>query len=120
MLVKKKTIGNFGEQLACNFLAKRGYEIISRNERVGHREIDIIASLNGKLIFFEVKTLAGIKTSPAEDSLSRSQIETIKQAVNLYCRNHKIKAGSTRLDFICVNINSFTKMAKLKHYADIC
>jgi putative endonuclease len=119
MLAKKKTIGNFGEELACNFLTKRGYRIVGRNERVGHRELDIIAAASGKTIFVEVKTLAGANASPAENALSRSQIETIKKAIHVYCWKNKIKGSNVRLDFVCININKFTKTAKLKHYADI-
>ena len=120
MLTKKKTIGNFGEQLACEFLVKRGYQIVSQNERSGHKELDIIARLGKMIVFVEVKTLAGTNSAPAEEALSRDQVETIKKAINSYCCRHRIKDGSTRFDFIAVNINRFTKTVRLKHYIDIC
>ena len=120
IITKKKTIGNFGEQLACEFLVKRGYQIVSRNERCGHKELDIIARLDKMIVFVEVKTLVGSNLAQAEDALSRGQIETIKKAINTYCRWHRIKDGSIRFDFIAVNINRFTKIVRIKHYADIC
>ena len=38
---QKQTIGKVGEDLAEEFLVNKGYEIIQRNYRYGHGEIDI-------------------------------------------------------------------------------
>jgi putative endonuclease len=118
MLTIKKTIGNFGEQLARDFLIRRGYKIIDCNKKVGRREIDIIAANNGTLVFVEVKTLVSI-TAAAEEALSRRQIEIIKKAISLFCRDKRIDLGKTRLDFICIKIDRFSRKANLKHYRDI-
>jgi len=119
MLTAKKTIGNFGEQIARDFLARRGYKIIDSNKKIGRREIDIITAINGTMVFVEVKTLATAWLTPAEEMLTRRQIEIIKKAIHLYCRNYRINMDNTRLDFISININRQTKKAKLKHYLDI-
>ena len=47
--------GKYGEQLAAEFLSENGYEIIERNYRYKHAEIDIIARQGEALIFVEVK-----------------------------------------------------------------
>jgi putative endonuclease len=120
MLTVKKTIGNFGEQLACDFLVRRNYRIIDRNKKVGRREIDIIAADNGVVVFVEVKTTAMVMTSAAEEALSRGQIETIKKAISLFCRSNRIDLNKTRLDFICIKINRFSQKAILRHYRNIC
>jgi putative endonuclease len=119
VLTVKKTIGNFGEQLACDFLIRRGYQIIDRNKKIGRREIDIIAADYGVLVFVEVKTTARIINAAAEEALSRGQIETIKKAISLYCRAKRIDLNKTRLDFICIKINRFSQKAVLKHYRNI-
>jgi len=51
-------IGRQGENLACQFLARRGYRIISRNFRGSGGEIDIVAQKDNTLYFIEVKTSA--------------------------------------------------------------
>lgn len=119
VLTVKKTIGNFGEQLACDFLIRRAYQIIDRNKKIGRREIDIIAANNGVLVFVEVKTTAMIMGAAAEEALSRGQIETIKKAISLYCRGNRIDLNKTQLDFICIKINRFSQKAILKHYRNI-
>ena len=35
--------GKWGEELAADFLRKKGYQIMERNWRFGHRDLDIIA-----------------------------------------------------------------------------
>jgi putative endonuclease len=119
MLTEKKTIGNFGEQLARNFLIARGYRIVDSNRKIGRWEIDIIAENNGLTIFVEVKTLMATELMPAENALTRRQIEILKKAIRFYCWRNKINLNNTRLDFIPININPFTKKAKLKHYQNI-
>ena len=39
----KRTIGNEAEDLACNYLYSKGWEILDRNYYAGHAEVDIIA-----------------------------------------------------------------------------
>ena len=53
---KQPSVGKIGEDLAAKFLEEKGYNIIERNYRFGHGELDIIAEKNNMLIFIEVKT----------------------------------------------------------------
>ncbi len=50
------SLGNAGETAACGYLTSQGYEIICRNYRSEHDEIDIIARKNPYIVFVEVKT----------------------------------------------------------------
>ena len=45
-----------GEDLATEFLTKKGYKILERNFEANQGEIDIIAKDNKELVFVEVKT----------------------------------------------------------------
>ena len=51
----KKNLGNFGENLAAQYLQNHGYRIIERNFKARYGEIDIIASIHNILVFVEVK-----------------------------------------------------------------
>ena len=53
---ENKIKGNLGENIACEYLEKDGYQIITRNFNCFYGEIDIIAIKNSELIFIEVKT----------------------------------------------------------------
>ena len=61
-------IGKLGEDLACRFLMKHGFEVIQRNYLQRCGEIDIIAEKQGALRFIEVK------------SVSRENIDSVSHA----------------------------------------
>ena len=46
MKSKKRTIGDFGEEIALKYLEKKGYQILDRNFLKHYGEIDIIAIKN--------------------------------------------------------------------------
>jgi putative endonuclease len=53
------SLGEAGENLACEELQRRGYAILARRYRRRGGEIDIIADDGGTLVFVEVKTRTG-------------------------------------------------------------
>lgn len=54
--MKKKELGNLGEQIATDYLEKNKYQIIKRNFYCKQGEIDIIAKEKKEIVFVEVKT----------------------------------------------------------------
>ena len=58
-MAKSHDLGRKSEQLAAQYLQARGYTILERNYRVGHKEVDLIVSRNGVIAFVEVKARAG-------------------------------------------------------------
>ena len=54
-----KTLGAYGEDLACELLKRNDYIILERNWSCAAGEADIIALDDGCLVFVEVKTRAG-------------------------------------------------------------
>ncbi len=52
-------LGKLGEDLAAELLIEKGYEILERNWRFRHNEVDIIARKDDLLVIAEVKTRSG-------------------------------------------------------------
>lgn len=50
-----KTLGDFGERKACEYLQKHGYTIIDTQYTSRFGEIDIIATYKHFVVFVEVK-----------------------------------------------------------------
>jgi len=48
-------LGKWGEELAAEYLQEKGYEIIERDWKSGHHDLDIIAKEGGTLVIVEVK-----------------------------------------------------------------
>jgi len=119
MTTLKKTIGNFGEKLACDYLIRKGYQIFANNTKVGQKEIDIIAAIGGLTVFIEVKTSISESDSLSNEALSRGQITTIKKAIQRFCFLNHINLNRTRFDYISITLYRQSKSAKIRHYKDI-
>ena len=55
-MAKHNELGKKGEEIAAQYLSEKGYEILERNWRNRHKEIDIIAKDGNELVIVEVKT----------------------------------------------------------------
>ena len=49
-------LGTWGEQCAVEYLRRKGYVILERDWKSGHRDLDIIAFDGATMVFVEVKT----------------------------------------------------------------
>jgi putative endonuclease len=52
-------LGRRSEGLAATYLESRGYRVLERNYRVGHKEVDLIVRRDRVIAFVEVKARAG-------------------------------------------------------------
>lgn len=53
---ERKTLGRTGEDIACALVSEKGWELLRRNFRAGHKELDIVCRQGNDLRFIEVKT----------------------------------------------------------------
>ena len=58
-MLTTKNIGDYGEQLAVEFLKNKKYKIVGRNIRTKFGEVDILAQYDKKIIICEVKARSG-------------------------------------------------------------
>jgi putative endonuclease len=78
--MSNKEIGNFGENTAVQHLIELGYEILQRNWRYSHLEIDIIASKDNLLHIIEVKTRTSIEFGYPEQFINKQKMQFLKNA----------------------------------------
>jgi len=79
-----QTTGAKGEELAATFLIEKGFTIVERNWRFKQLEVDIIASKNNRLHFFEIKTRTSNKYGKPEESISTKKMNNLKNAAEEY------------------------------------
>lgn len=109
-----KVTGEIGEQLACDFLINKGYEILERNHKQLKTEIDIIAKHQNCLVIVEVKTRSSHFINP-ENAVSRSKQKTLTEAALLYQESKQLTC-EMRFDIIAV-VKSKTE-TEIMHFED--
>lgn len=112
--MKNKTLGNAGEDLACRFLQKSGYEILERNKRYSRFcEIDIIAKFKSTIVFVEVKTRRTDEYGVPFEAITKSKYENICKGVQYYLSENKVK--DYRIDVIGITLKPELKINHIKN-----
>ncbi|MEI6086595.1 MAG: YraN family protein [Bacteroidota bacterium] len=83
-----KEKGDHGEQIASDYLLEKGYQILDRNWRHHHLEVDIIASKEDLLHIIEVKTRHSLRFGRPEESITRDKMTFLKNAAEAYQFQH--------------------------------
>ena len=107
MRENKKT-GDYGEKLAAEYLAEKGYEILETNFRRRTGEIDIVAKDGAYHVFIEVKLRKGIGMGYPREAVGRVKQEKLRKAALLYLSENRIGLPDVRFDvieIICGNDN---------------
>ncbi len=112
-----KELGRAGENLAAEYLAGKGYEIIGRNIMAGHREIDLICLCGGVLVFIEVKTVKSLKYGAADEIFSAKKTRNLRLAAMQYLSSNKSRYRNLRLDLVYVDYSG--NSPQVHHYQDI-
>jgi len=85
--VKKTTAqetGDWGEQIGCDVLVSKGFEVIARNWHSRYGEIDIIAKNDIYIVFAEVKTRKNANHGTAAEFVDESKQEKLRATAELY------------------------------------
>ncbi len=91
-MAKQQTVGAKGESFVADYLRKKGYEILERNWRHHHQELDIIALYEENIVFVEVKTRAASYLSSPLEAVDKKKMRYLIQAADAYIKKHKIDA----------------------------
>ena len=143
MPTKKSQTGQFGEDIACEYLVDKKYKIIERNYRQKWGELDIITKAPDKtLVFVEVKTLSpfdaaqGEQNIKPEDNLTNSKLEKLKRTASLYAGQFQnliddergwridliaitLRPGSVQAPSTCSGLTNSYKNCVITHYENL-
>lgn len=97
-----KTLGLIGEELAAQFLRRRGYKVLMRNYECSLGEIDLVARQKDTLVFVEVKTRSSEEMGlPAEGVTFHKRRQVIKCA-KYYMKRYGLADVPCRFDVVSV------------------
>ena len=83
-MAEHNKFGKESEEMAARWLEENGYEVVHRNWRYKQFELDIIASKNNFLHFFEVKSRHYSAFGHPEDSVKKKKFKNLQRAADEY------------------------------------
>lgn len=96
----KEGLGKKGEELAIQFLQKRGFKILERNFRSPWGEIDIVARERGVLCFIEVKTRKSLRFGQPFESVNGKKQQHLIRAAQAYLLGKNLHHEESRFDVV--------------------
>lgn len=95
--------GSRGENIAVQYLQNLGFEILHRNLRLSHLEIDIVCRDGPQLVFVEVKLASGDKYGHPATWIDERKQEKLRRAAQMYIERYGISGMDIRFDAITIN-----------------
>ena len=128
-----KQVGYLGEEIAADFLKKKGYQILEKNYvpkwmKRGRKEIDIIAKkprrktfgfLRGEnvLVFVEVKSAKELENFYPESKVDFQKKRKLIRIAESYILEKKIKPETKwQIDVIAVEFSKVSGEPRIRHF----
>ena len=110
-------LGKWGEDLAAAYLEKKGYQIIERDWKSGHHDLDIVAKNDNMLVIVEVKTRRSRLFGNPEEAIDYKKRQSLQSAINHYVKSHR-NSGDVRFDIISV-VGTIGSKPEIDHIIDV-
>lgn len=110
-------LGKWGEDLAADYLQRKGYTIIERDWKSGKRDLDIIAQDGNVIVFVEVKTRRNRLFGEPEESVDYHKLQNLRQAISHYVKFKHIRQ-EIRFDIISI-VGTVGTDPDIQHIQDV-
>lgn len=114
--------GRAGEELARDYLTKKGFKIIVSNFYTRFGEIDLIMVDSEVLVFVEVKAKVGEDFGLPEEMITNKKIVQIKNMAKIFVQKNQVlvrKYPAWRLDAVCLVLNKNQEVKRIRHYENL-
>jgi len=114
--------GKAGEEIAAEFLRKKGFKILEQNFNTRYGELDLICVDKNILVFTEVKLKVGEQFGTPEEMVNRRklyQIEQTAQSFLLQNPEYKSRYASYRIDVVAVVVEKSGLVERIDHYENV-
>ena len=92
--------GRLGEEIALKYIISKGGTIVEKNYRTKMGEIDLIARMNGDLVFVEVKSRSNINYGYPCEAVNYKKKRKITNVAKYYILDNSLEDISVRFDVI--------------------
>lgn len=122
MLTDRQELGVAGELIAERWLVARGWEILDRRFRDGHRDLDLVACKidepgAGRLVaFVEVRTRYSTRYGTPEESVGWKKQRELARSARAWIASNRRSGDNYRFDVIGVVLGQGT--TRIEHIPD--
>ena len=114
-MLTAQQLGRWGENVAADHLESIGYEILSRNWRTRHGEIDLVTQIEETIAFVEVKTRRGKNFGLPEEALTKKKADRLTRLAQEYMVQHDLDDVDWRIDLVAVELDQEGKLLRCEH-----
>jgi putative endonuclease len=113
----RRHLGRIGEDLALAHFQRLGFDLVARNHRTRHGEIDLIVYDGRTLVFAEVKTRRATSSgrSPWEALHQRKRRQVRRMAVEFLMEPDRPYTSEMRFDAVGILIDGHGMLVRLDH-----
>lgn len=98
-----RTVGYKAEERAAEFLAGKGYQILTKNFTIRGGEVDLVARDGNILVFVEVKMRSNTSFGSALESITPWKIQALQKTALFYIRRVEWGDKPYRFDLVTMD-----------------
>jgi putative endonuclease len=102
MSMHNQILGVRGERIAERWLQRKGWRVLQRRFRDGHRDVDLIAERLGTVAFVEVKARSGVEFGTPVEAVDWRKRRELVRSARMWISRHGQPGESYRFDVIGV------------------
>lgn len=111
----RQRLGRWGERVAATYLESIGNEVIARNWRCRHGEIDLVLRDRDTIVFVEVKTRRGRDFGAPEEALTPRKAQKLLELGQQYIADHELADSAWRIDLVAVELDQDGHLIRCDH-----
>jgi putative endonuclease len=116
MSAARQAFGELGERIAERWLRLRGWRVVQRRFRSGHRDIDLVVEQAGVVAFVEVKARQGDRFGDPVEAVNWRKQRELGRSARVWIDRHGRKDEAYRFDVVGVLVSG--ERVRIRHVAN--
>ena len=113
MSAARQALGELGERIAERWLVRRGWRVVQRRFRSGHRDIDLVVERDGTVAFVEVKARQGDRFGDPVGAVNWHKQKELGRSARVWVDRHGRPADVYRFDVVGVLVVG--ELVRIRH-----
>jgi putative endonuclease len=113
MSAATQSLGELGERIAERWLRERGWRVMQRRFRSGHRDIDLVVEREGLVAFVEVKARHGDRFGDPVGAVNWRKQKELGRSARVWIARHGRSADAYRFDVIGILVEG--RRVRIRH-----